>query len=108
MFKKKKPGRKSLKVVLSTGIPIELSNEDGLEHLFNAIFNEIPFRVKLAPGLDWSDIYENCLDEIQYISEQLKETSFTFDLLSDEFYTYWKMLTDSLRKECEERGYKIT
>ena len=85
-------------VYLTTGYEVELADEDGLQHLFTAIFMEVLTKLSESGSLDISELYGVCICELHYVAGQLRNTagSLNIKLLLDEFHVHWDMLAERL------------
>ena len=90
-----------MKVLLTTGYEVELHEEEGLQHLYQACFGEVlersgdtdEFRERTF-GL----VYDVCLVELHYVAGQLKQAGSSIDihLLLDEFGVFWNSIAAKL------------
>lgn len=90
-------------VELSTGYEVSLSEADGLEHLFNAIFGETLSRLKdtaafkeQGPAL----LYDVCICELHFIAGQLRLMHSTINVpfLIEQFGVQWDRIARNLRR----------
>lgn len=81
-------------VYLTNEYEVELQEEEGLTHLFNAVLGESLQRVEKSGEQEYSsDVQHLCLSELHYIAGQLKErgSGLTLPFLVDEFSVHWEM-----------------
>ena len=103
----KKPiggARKASKLVLSSGYEVDLAEEEGLVHLFNAIVGEVTERVEYTD--EFSDrgfamVFDLCILEIYYVAGQLCHAGSGLGLekLLDEFRVQWDRIAAKLNTD---------
>ena len=71
-----------------------MADEEGFEHLFNAIIGEVVSRMKFTKEFrsrDWGSIYEQCICELHYVGGQILKMNggIKMPFLLDEFGVQW-------------------
>ena len=97
------------KVILTTGYEVDLEDEQGLEHLFNAVFGEVLTRLKDTDEFSEKGfviIHDVCLCELHFIAGQLYHMQSTIDIkmLLDEFGVQWDRFAEKVNRK--KRGDK--
>jgi len=90
-------------VVLTTGYEVDLSKENGLHHLCQAILMEtiqILEAKKIPKKKAWGLIFEGCLQEIHYVAGQLRVlgSALTVKMLLEEFCVFWDEFGRKLKR----------
>ena len=94
----------SRKVYLTTKYEIDLEDEEGLEHLFNATIGEILERYKNTDEFSkrgFGIVYDMCICELYYVAGQLRHMGSGLDtgMLLDEFKAQWDRVAEKLDSE---------
>ena len=91
----------SRKVTLTTGYEIDLEDEEGLEHLFNAIIAETTRKIKDEEGFsarEFGIVYDVCICELHFVAGQLYHMGSGINIkkLLDEFCVQWDRVAEKL------------
>jgi len=91
----------SRKVTLTTGYDIDLEDEEGLEHLFNAIIGEVTARLKDTEEFSergFGIVHDVCICELHFVAGQLHHMGSGIDIkmLLDEFGVQWDRVAEEL------------
>jgi len=95
-------------VELSTGYHVQLDEEEGLEHLFNAVFGEVMSQANesgLTAERGVEAVYDLCLVELFFVAGQLKRIGSAMDVrfLLDEFEVHWNQIVKQVNPFHEAR-----
>ncbi len=91
----------SRKVTLTTGYEVDLEDEEGLEHLFNAIIGEVTTRLRDTEEFSekgFGIVYDVCICELHYLAGQLQHmgSGIRIEKLLDEFGVQWDRVAEKL------------
>lgn len=92
------------KVTLTTGYEIDLEDEEGLEHLFNAIIGEVTTRLEDTEEFSekgFCIIFDVCICELHFVAGQLHHMGSGIDIkkLLDEFRVQWNRVAEKLNSD---------
>ena len=96
-----KATKQNRSVTLTTGYEVDLEDEEGLEHLFNAIIGEVTTRFEDTEEFSergFGIVYDICICELHFVAGQLYQmgSGINIKMLLDEFGVQWDRVAEKL------------
>lgn len=99
------------RVFLTTGYEVDVADQDGLSHLFNAVSGESLQRIEKATQGEeksaeqlFGGVYDLAILELYFVAGQLLQmgSGLTLQMLLDEFSVHWDHLAEIINKRLRE------